>query len=136
MVSKGVLVVCSGVGMLCDMGAVGCVRGVFVVEGVLVRFAYDVGVRVFWKVGFFMNACHEGCMSVVFGVGSLGSLRCSVPAGGSRVDRRVSLTVRSCIFGLVLLPWGSLARMASVSCMWYVKAAGDVCLMLSRLFHL
>ena len=44
MVSKGVSMVCSGVGMLCGMGAIGCVRGGFVVEGVLARFAYDVGV--------------------------------------------------------------------------------------------
>ena len=50
-------------------------------------------------------------MIVVFGVGSLGSLRCSLLAGRSRVDRRVSIAVRSCIFGLVPCPWGSLARM-------------------------
>ena len=135
MVSKGVLVVCSGLEMLWGMGVVGWVRCGFMVEGALVRFAHDIGVCSGRSV-VFMDACHVGCMSVAFGLGSLGSLRCSVPAGGSRVDRRVSLTVRSCIFGLVLLPWGSLARMASVSCMWYVKAAGDVCLMLSRLFHL
>jgi hypothetical protein len=54
---------------------------------------------------FFMHACHEGCMSVVFGVGSLGSLRCSVLAGRIKVDLRVSMAVRSCIFGLVLFPW-------------------------------
>ena len=127
--------VCSGVGMLCGMGAVGCVRGCFVVEGVLVRFAYDVGVCS-GRTVFLMNACHEGCMSAVFGVGSLGSLRCSVPAGKSRVDRRVSMAIRSCIFGLVLFPWGSLARTASVGCMWDVKAAGEACLMVSRLIHL
>ena len=75
-------------------------------------------------------------MSVDLSVGSLGSLRCSVPARRSRVGRRVSMAVRSCIFGLVHLPWGSLARMASVGCMWYVKVAGEVCLMVSRLFHL
>ena len=76
-------------------------------------------------------------MSVVFGVGSLGSLRCYVPAGRNKVDRWVSMAVRSCIFGLLLCPWGSLARMAYVGCMWYVKAVGEaVCLMISRLFHL
>ena len=42
---------------------------------------------------------NERCMSVVFGVGSLGSLRCSIPAERRRVDRRVSMTIRSCIFG-------------------------------------
>ena len=52
------------------------------------------------------------------------------------MDRRVSMAVRSCIFGLLLLPWGSLARMASVACMWYVKAVGEVCLMVSRMSHL
>jgi len=44
MVSNRVSVVCSGVGMVCGMGAIGWVRGGFMVEGVLVRFAYDVGV--------------------------------------------------------------------------------------------
>ena len=75
----------------------------FVVKGVLVRVAYDVGMCSGRSV-FLMYAWHEGCMRVVFGVGSLGSLRCSVPAGRSKVDRRVSMAVRSCIFGLVLLP--------------------------------
>ena len=74
-------------------------------------------------------------MSVVFSVGYLGSLRCFVPAGRSRVDRRVSMSVRSCMYGLVLFPWDSLARAAYVGCRWYVKAAGEACLMASRLFH-
>jgi len=43
-------------------------------------------------------------MSDIFGVRSLGSLRCSVPTGRIHVDLRVSMTVLSCIFGLVLLP--------------------------------
>ena len=55
----------SGVGMLCGLGATGCVRGFFVVEGVLVRVIYDVGVCSGRSV-FFMYACHVGCMSVVF----------------------------------------------------------------------
>ena len=101
----------------------------------LVRVAHDVGVCS-WRSVFFMYACHEGCMSVIFGIGSLGSLRCSVLVGRSRVDRRVSMIVRSCIFGLVMCPWGSLSRMTSVGCMWYIKAMGEVCLMDSRLFHL
>ena len=58
----------------------------------------------FGRSVIFMYACHEECISVVFGVGSLDSLRCSVPAGRSRVDRRVSMTVRICIFLLVLFP--------------------------------
>ena len=135
MVSKGVCGVCSGVGMLCGMGAIGCIRGGLVVEGVLDWFGYDIGMCSGRSV-FFMYVCLEGCMSVFFGVGSLGSLRYFVPAGRSRVDHRVSMAVRSCIFGLVRLPWGSLARMASVDCMWYVKAAEEVYLMVSRLRHL
>ena len=111
---------CSGVGMLCGMEAIGYVSGGFVVEGVLVRVAYDIGVC-FGRSDFFMYTCHEGCMSVGFGVGSSGKLRCLVPVWSSRVDRRVSMAVRSCIFGLVLLPWGSLVRMAFVGCMHYVK---------------
>jgi hypothetical protein len=75
-------------------------------------------------------------MNVIFGVRSLGILRCSAPAGRSRVYLKVSMTERSCIFVLVLLPWGSLARMASVGCMRYVKTMGEVCLNVTRLFHL
>ena len=42
MVSNGVSGACKiGVGMLCGMEAIGCVRGGFVVEGVLV--AHDIG---------------------------------------------------------------------------------------------
>ena len=136
MVPKGVSWVCSGMGMLCGMGAIGCVRGDFVVEGMLVRIAYYVGVYFGSSVIIFMYACHEACMSVVFGVRSLGSLRCSVPAGRSRGDRRVSMAVRKYFFWLVLLPWGSLARMTSMGRMRYVKATWEVCLMVSRLFHL
>jgi hypothetical protein len=52
------------------------------------------------------------------------------------VDLKISMAVLSCIFGLVLLPWGSLATMASVGCMWYVKTVWEVCLIVSRLVHL
>jgi len=135
MVSKGLSGMCSGVGMLCGMEAIGCIRGDFVVGGVLVRVVFDIGVCSGRSV-FLMYAYHEGCMSVVFGVESLGSLRCSVPAGRSTVDCRVSIAVRSCILGLALLPCGSLARMASVGCMWYAKATWEVGMMVSRLFHL
>ena len=102
--------------MLCGMGAIGWVRGGFMVERVLVRFAYDVGVCSGRSV-FFMYACHKGCMSVVFDVGSLGNLRCFVSVGRSKMDRRVSMVVWSCIFGLDLCLLGSLANMASVGCM-------------------
>ena len=57
-------------------------------------------------------------MIVIFLVRLLGILRCSVPAGSSKVDLGVSMAVRHYIFGLVLLPRGNLARMASASCMW------------------
>ena len=98
MVSKGVSVLCSGVGMLWGMGIVCLVGCGFMVVGALVRFAYDVG-ACFGMSVFFMYACHVGCMSVAFGVGSLGNLRCSVPAGRRRVDRRVYMAVRSCVLG-------------------------------------
>ena len=104
MVSKGVSRVCSEMGMLCGMGAIGCVRGGFVAEGMLVRAAYDIGVCS-ERSAFFMYACHEGCMSDVFGMGSLGSLRCFVPAERSRMDRRVSMSVRSCSFGWFFCLW-------------------------------
>jgi len=66
----------------------------------------------------------------------LRDIRCSVPAGTSRMDLKVSMAVRSCVFGLVQVLRGSLARMASVGCVWYVKVMGEVCLIVSRLFHL
>ena len=103
--------------------------------GVLDRGAYGGGVCSGSSV-FYMYVCHEGCISVILRARSLGILRCSFPVGMSRVDLKVSMTVRRCIFGLVLLLWGSLARMASVGCIWYEKAAGEVCLIVSRLFHL
>jgi len=53
--------------MLCGMGSIGCVRDGGVVVGGLVRVAYDIGVCS-GRLIFFMYACHEGCMSVVFGV--------------------------------------------------------------------
>jgi hypothetical protein len=57
-------------------------------------------------------------MIVIFGVRSLRSLRCSDLVGRIHVDLGASMAVRSCIFGLALLPCGSLARMASLGCMW------------------
>ena len=59
--------VCSGMGILCGMGAIGLVRDGFVVRGVLVKFAYDGGVCSGRSVCC-MYACHVGCISVVFGV--------------------------------------------------------------------
>ena len=66
----------------------------------------------------FMYAYHVGCMSVDFGVRSLGSLRCSVSAGRRRTVRRLSMALRSCGFELSLSSWGSLASMASVGWAW------------------
>ena len=83
-----------------------------------------------------MYVCHERCMSVIFGVRSLGILRCSVPARRRNVDLGVSMAVRSCIFGLDLLPCGSPARMASVGGMWYVGVVEEMICNVSRLFFL
>ena len=96
MVSKGVSRVCNGVGMLCGMGAIGCVRGGLLVEKVLVGVAYDIRMC-YGRSVFFMYACHEGYMSFVLGVGPLGSLRCSVTAWRSRVDLWP--------FGVIFLGW-------------------------------
>ena len=61
-----------------------------------------------------MYGCHVGCMIVDVGVMSFGSFLCSVLAGWMRVALRVLIAVLSCIFGLVLLPFGSLAIVAGV----------------------
>jgi hypothetical protein len=92
--------------------------GSFVVlSGVLDSVAYAVGVCVGMSI-FFAQVCHKGCISVLFGVMSLAILRCSVPAGRSNLELKVSMVVRSCISGLVLLPRCSSARISSVGCMW------------------
>ena len=67
-----------------------------------------------------MYWCHVGCMLVAFGVMSFGSFLFSVLAGWMRVALRVLIAVFSCRFGLVLLPFGSLASVAGVGGMWYV----------------
>ena len=57
---------------------------------------------------------HVGCMFVDVGVVSFGSFLFSVVAGWMSVARRVLMAVCSCCFGLVLLPFGSLAIVAGV----------------------
>ena len=69
-----------------------------------------------------MYWCHVGCMLVAFGVMSFGSFLFSVLAGWMSVALRVLIAVFSCGFGLVLLPFGSLAIVAGVGRMWYVVA--------------
>ena len=67
-----------------------------------------------------MYWCHVGCMIVDVGVMSFGSFLFSVLAGWMSVALRVLIAVFSCSFGLVLLPFGSLAIVAGVGWMWYV----------------
>ena len=85
------------------MRAHGRLRGFVVLDAVLTSVAYYVGVCYGSSVCL-MRACHEGCMSVSFGVRSLGSMRYSVPAKRSRVDLKMSMVVRSCILRLILSP--------------------------------
>ncbi len=74
-------------------------------------------------------------MRVEFGAGYLGSFMCSVPVSCRRVALRVFIDVRSCILGLVLMPLGSLAIMASVGCMWYVCVLLGVYFVVSMACH-
>ena len=53
-------------------------------------------------------------MRVEFGAGSLGSFLCYVPASCTGVALRVSTAVRSWMLGLLLMPLGNLASIASV----------------------
>ncbi len=57
-------------------------------------------------------------MRAEFGDVSLGSFLCFVPASCRSVALRVFIAVLSCILGLVLMPLGSLAIIASIGCMW------------------
>ena len=57
---------------------------------------------------------HVGCMIVDVGVMSFGSFLFSVLTGWMSVALRVLIAVFSCSFGLVLLPFGSLAIVAGV----------------------
>jgi hypothetical protein len=61
-----------------------------------------------------------GCMIVDVGVMSFGSFLFSVLAGWMSVALRVFIAVFSSSFGLVLLPFGSLAIVAGVGWMWYM----------------
>ena len=56
-----------------------------------------------------VNFIQEVCMVVSRGVVALGSFLCSVVAGRSSVDLRVSREVRRAVLGPVLSPFGSLA---------------------------
>ena len=53
-----------------------------------------------------------------------GSFLCSVVVGRSKVDLRVSMDVRSDVFGPGLSPLGRLASMMFVGEMWY-EASGE-----------
>ena len=55
---------------------------------------------------------HVWCIRVAFEVLAFGSFMCSVVAGRSNVALRVSMAVRSVVFGPGLSPLGSLASMA------------------------
>ena len=65
-----------------------------------------------------MYLCHEGCIIVEVGAGSLGSLLCSVSASRSRVALRVFIAICRCSLGLVLIPLGHLAMTTLVGWMW------------------
>ncbi len=79
------------------------------------------------RLSFAMCVCHEGCMRVDVWAGSLGSFLCFVTASCRRVALRMSTAVRSLILGLVLIPFGNLASIASVGWMWYMRVVVDVC---------
>ena len=61
-----------------------------------------------------MCACHVGSTRVEESVGPLGSLRCGVCVGSSRVARKVYMHVRSCKSESCSPLRGSLASIASV----------------------
>jgi len=64
------------------------------------------------------------CIRVTFVVLGFGSFLCSVVAGRSKVALKVSMAVRSVVFGPGSLPLGSLASITLVGEMWY-EASGD-----------
>ena len=82
-----------------------------------------------------MYWCHVGCMLVVVGVMSFGSFLFSVLAGWMSVALRVLIAVFSCSFGLVLLPFGSLAIVAGVGGMWYVIVPLWSVVLVIKVFH-
>ncbi len=65
-----------------------------------------------------------GCIRVAFVVLGFGSFLRSVVAGRSKVAHRVSMAVRSDVFGPGLSPLGSLASITLVGEMWY-EASGE-----------
>ena len=56
-----------------------------------------------------------------------GSVLCSAVAGRSKVVLRLSMVVRSAVFGTGLSPLGSLASIMLVGEMWYVASGESVC---------
>ncbi len=66
---------------------------------------------------------------------SFGSFLCSVLAGWMSVALRVLIAAFSCSFGLVLLPFGSLAIVAGVGGMWYVVVPLGSVVLVIRVFH-
>ncbi len=64
---------------------------------------------------------------VAFVVLGFGSFLCSVVAGRSKGVLRVSMVVRSVVFGPGLSPLGSLASMTLVGEMWYEASGESVC---------
>ena len=62
---------------------------------------------------------HVWWIRVAFVVLAFGSFLCSVVAGRSRVDLKMSMAVRSAVFGPGLSPSSSLASITLVWEMWY-----------------
>ena len=75
-------------------------------------------------------------MRVEFGDVCFGNFLCYVPASCKSVALRVFIAVLSCILGLVLLPLGSLASIASVGWMWYECVVLEVCFLVRISSHL
>ncbi len=64
-----------------------------------------------------------------------GSFLCSVEAGNSKVALKVSMAVRSAVFGLSLSDLGSLARRTLVGEMLYETSGACVCWEVSCFCH-
>ena len=82
-----------------------------------------------------MYWCHVWCVIVDVGVMSFGSFLFSVLAGWMSVALRVLIAVFSCSFGLVLLPFGSLAFVAGVGGMWYMVVPLGLVVLVIKAFH-
>ena len=66
------------------------------------------------------------CIRAAFEALAFGSFLCSVVAGRRRVALRVSMAVRSVVFGPGLSPLGSLASITLVGEMWYEASGRSV----------